>query len=64
MQFHATKQTFVELTESTASTEFVKAIARQRWGTDYELVTQDGLTIDNSPATQGIYVCAADMLLY
>jgi len=64
MQFHATKQTFVELTESTASTEFVKAIARQRWGTDYELVTQDGLTIDNSPATQGIYVCAALICCY
>ena len=65
MHFQAIRQTFIEVIESTANVEFIKAIARQRWGTEYELVTQDGLIIDNSPATQGcVCVCAAVFCCY
>ena len=49
-------QTFIELIEATANVEHILAIIRKRWGPDYLLVTKDGLQIEDSPATQGIYI--------
>ena len=47
-------QTFIELIEATANVNHILAIIRRRWGPDYILVTQDGLQIEDSPATQYI----------
>ena len=53
-EFQPLHQTFIELIDTTANVEHILAIARRQWGLDYILVTQDGLQIEDSPATQGI----------
>ena len=53
--FQPIHQTFIELVDSTANVEHILAIIRRRWGPDYILVTQDGLPLEDAPATQGDY---------
>ena len=55
-EFQPVSQTFIELIEATANVDHILAIIRRRWGPDYILVTQDGLQIEDSPATQGSYI--------
>lgn len=52
-EFQPIHQTFIELVDSTANVEHILAIIRRRWGPDYILVTQDGLPLEDAPATQG-----------
>lgn len=49
--FQPIYQTFIELVDSTASVEHTLAIIRGQWGPDYILVTQDGLPLEDAPAT-------------
>ena len=49
------RQEFIELHEATANVDYIKSKARERWGSDYILVTQNGLTIDDSPSTRGMF---------
>jgi len=53
-EFLSQQQTFIEINESTANVEHILGVVRGRWGQGYILVTQDGLTLEESPATQGI----------
>ena len=53
IDFQPIHQTFIELLDSTANVEHILAIIRRRWGSDYMLVTQDGLPLEDAPATQG-----------
>ena len=53
IDFQPIHQTFIELVDSTANVEHILAIIRRRWGSDYMLVTQDGLPLEDAPATQG-----------
>lgn len=55
IDFQPIHQTFIELVDSTANVEHILAIIRRRWGPDYMLVTQDGLPLEDAPATQGDY---------
>lgn len=55
-EFQPIHQTFIELVDSTANVEHILAIIRRRWGPDYILVTQDGLPLEDAPATQGDYM--------
>ena len=48
-------QTFLEIVDSTANLEYVEAIVQKRWGSEYVIVTNDGLKLEDSPATQGIH---------
>ena len=55
IEFQPVHQTFIELVDSTTNVEHILAIIRRRWGPDYILVTQDGLPLEDAPATQGDY---------
>ena len=52
--FQTTGQTYIELTESTANVEHIMSVLSQRWGSGYTLVTNDGVPLEDSPATQGL----------
>jgi len=45
---------FMEINDTTANFEHILGVVRGRWGQEYVLVTQDGLMLEESPATQGI----------
>jgi len=47
-------QTFLWIVESTANLEYVVAIVQKRWGSEYVIVTNDGLKVEDLPVTQGI----------
>ena len=53
VEFQPHSQTFIELVDSTANVEHILGVIQRRWGSDYILVTQDGLQLEESPATQG-----------
>ena len=55
-EFQATSQTYVELTEATANIEHILGVICSRWGSEYTLVTNDGLEIEDSTATQCMHV--------
>ena len=51
--FNKIGQTYIDVTDATASVSYVKHIMRQRWGAEYTLVTLDGLELEDSSGTQG-----------
>ena len=55
-EFQAVSQTYVELTEATANVDHILGVISSRWGPEYTLVTNDGLEIEDSTATQGVRV--------
>ena len=52
-EFNAIGQTHIDLVDATANVEFVTGTIQKRWGTDFVLVTNDGLELEDVPATQG-----------
>ena len=54
VSFNAINQMNIELQEETANLDFILAAIQKQWGTEYTLVTNDGLELDNSPATRGM----------
>ena len=50
LEFMAHNQTFVDVTEATAN---VNSAVQRKWGLDYNLVTSDGLKLDDSSGTHG-----------
>ena len=55
-EFNPTGQMYMELIDSTANTEHVLEAIRKRWGTDYMLVNSDGIELEDSAATRGMYI--------
>ena len=53
IDFQPQSQTFIDLVDSTANVEHILGVVQRRRGSDYMLVTQDGLQLEESPATQG-----------
>ena len=54
-EFQLTSQTYMEVTKATANVEHILGIISW-WGPEYTLVTNDGLQIEDSTATQGMPV--------
>ena len=52
-EFKATSQVYIELTEVTAHLDHILEVIRRRWGAEYNLVTNDGIEMEDSPATRG-----------
>ena len=46
-------QTFVDVTESTANTNYILNAVQRKWGAQYVIVTSDGLQIEDGSGTQG-----------
>ncbi len=53
-EFQPTSQTYIDLIDSTANLEHILSIIQRRWGSEYTIVTTDGLPLEDSPATQGL----------
>ena len=54
IEFLAQNQTFVDVTETTANLHYVSSAIQRKWGSEYILVTSDGLKLDDSSGTQGM----------
>lgn len=53
IEFTTQNQTFVDVTEITANLHYISSVVQRKWGSQYVLVTSDGLKIDDSSGTQG-----------
>lgn len=51
--FQCTGQMYIELTDATANVGQVCEAVRRQWGTEYTVVSIEGLEIDDTLATQG-----------
>ena len=54
IEFTPISQTFIELIDSTANLENITGIIQRRWGSNYVLMTQDGLKLEESPSLNGM----------
>ena len=55
LEFMPHNQTFVDVTEATANVNYVTSAVQRKWGSDYNLVTSDGLKVDDNSGTHGKY---------
>lgn len=55
LNFMPHNQTFVDVTEATANVNYVTSAVQRKWGSDYNLVTSDGLKVDDSSGTHSKY---------
>lgn len=54
VEFETETQMYIDLTESTATVEYVIQEVKHRWGDDYVIVTIDGLELGESEGTKGM----------
>ena len=52
-EFTPVTQTFVDVTETTANTDYILSAVQRKWGAQYVIVTSDGLQIEDGSGTQG-----------
>jgi len=52
-EFSQMGQVFVDCNESSANANYIRSVVQSKWGTQYILVTGDGLEIEDSSGTQG-----------
>lgn len=52
-EFTSTGQAFIDVTDSTANVHYITNVVQKRWGADFQLVTADGLQLEDSSGTQG-----------
>ena len=52
-EFEPLSQTFVDVTDSTANVMYLTHIIKEKWGSMYVLVTNDGMRIEDGSGTQG-----------
>ena len=55
LEFIPHNQTFVDVSETTANVNYITAAVQRKWGAEYNLVTSDGLKVDDSSGTHGKY---------
>ena len=60
-EFQCTGQMYIELTDTTANVGQVCEAVRRQWGSEYTIVSVEGLEIDDTLATQGRYCRNYDM---
>ena len=53
VEFERLKQTHINLDERTANVHTVTNTVQQKWGSEFIVVTGDGLEVENSSGTQG-----------
>ena len=54
VDFSAISQMHIDLNESSANVEYVLEEIRKRWGEEYNLVTVDGLKLEDCEGNRGI----------
>ena len=53
VEFSSRGQTYIDVTDSTANVHYITNAVQQKWGTGFQLVTADGLALEDSSGTQG-----------
>ena len=53
MEFTGIDNIYINVTPSTANIHYILSEVQEKWGTDYVVVSNDGLKIGDSPATRG-----------
>ena len=56
-EFTSMCQTYVTITEATASLDYVTTVIQRKWGSQYVLVTSDGLKLDDSAQGTHVHCC-------
>ena len=57
IEFKPVHQTFIELVEATGNNvDHILGVVQRKWGTNFILVTQDGLKLEEAPGTQGMHI--------
>ena len=54
-EFSNLGQTFVDVTEPTSNVNYIRNAVQKRWREEYTLATADGLEIEDSSGTQGVF---------
>ena len=52
-EFETTGQMYVDLTDATANITHIRGKIQEQWGAEYTIVSNEGLEIEDSSATQG-----------
>lgn len=55
LEFTSTGQAFIDVTDSTANVHYITNVVQKKWGAEFQLVTADGLQLEDSSGTQGVY---------
>ena len=52
--FQPLGQMYVDITDSTANLQYIHGCIQNQWGDEFTIATNDGLELEDSPATQGM----------
>ena len=52
-QFNPVCHMYLQVTEVSANVTLIKAAIQRKWGSNYTLVTSDGIELEDSPGTEG-----------
>lgn len=63
-EFERLGQVFIDVNESTANISYISNAVQRKWGSDYILVTADGLEMEDSSGTQGNYSCTLPIIYW
>ena len=55
-EFNNLSQLFVDITEATANVKYILSVVQKKWGSEYSIVTADGLHLEDCSGTQGILI--------
>lgn len=55
VEFNQKSQTFIDIKEDTANVNYISSAVQNKWGSNYVLVTSDGLAIDDCSGATGRY---------
>lgn len=61
VEFNRLEQTHISLDDRTANVNAVTSAVQLKWGTDYIVVTGDGLEVDDSSGTQGNFTSSSQL---
>ena len=64
VEFERLEQTHISIDNRSANVHTVNNAIKMKWGSDFVVVTGDGLEVDDSSGTQGnVYICGIIYLL-
>ena len=55
-------QTYIDIGESTANLDYILTVVQRKWGGDIVIVTKNGLILEDSSATQGLFTLHAESI--
>ena len=53
IEFQPITQIYVDINEQVANVTYIKVCAQKKWGSEYTIVTSDGVELEDCPGTEG-----------